>query len=653
MGKVRGRRAIKEKEKQEKRENESILGGDEVKIYNNDEDYNDNAEQSINEPNTFFGLVDNTELDYFKQAEATLNANVFENDEDRFNFVTSVLEESKGKELKLATNQICSKLFERLILSCNDAQLKQIFKDFNGHFKSLIHHKYSSHCVETLLVRVASLIEREILDPDISLNEEQYVSAENLFIMFLNEIEPFVNEMIKHQYASHTLRLVILILSGNELPSTTKRNSTLRSKKSKIARKMIDIKDNEDFNKSFQTPASFKVELGKIINKIKVNLDLKKAREYSIDKIASPVLQLLLQVEGLVDRDRPIWHLVFLPENHEKDQKEESYMEYLLSDPIGSHFLQHAVEFAKVKYSERLFNYYMKERVLKLIKRSKTGDFIILTLLRKLKQNEVRYILDQLIPELDSLFDLNIEIGITVIEASEKHGSYKKEAIISKIVEKIDESKDLLEYFLKLSTSTLGNSEHDDWPTMEERKRTEFLNKLISYDDEFLHKIIINLLDQLELGKFILMGKHSIFSRLIENILLNHEKLSIIERRRLLNLFIGKIPELSCNVYGSHIVDKLWVFSFKLNNYKERFAKELFDNKDIIKESAYGRLVWKNWAMEKYVRKRHDWNYLVKQEEFEIKKVEESQNPDLGNKKRKIEDGDGDRKQKIRGRNRK
>lgn len=680
MAKSRGRRNNKKEDKPVTKE--SFASDDETTQKSQNDQFQTEQTESTNanEPNTFFGLVDATELDYFKTAESTLNANVFENDEDRGNFVTSVLEESKGKELKLVTNQICSKLVERLILHCTDAQLKQLFKDFNGHYKSLIYHKYASHCIETLLVRVASLIEREMLHPEEIDMEEQYVSAENLFIMFLNEISGSINDMIKHQYASHTVRLTILILSGNQLPSSTMKNSTLRSKRSKIARKMIDIKDNEDFNKSFQTPTSFRDELAKFINTIRKTLDLKKAREYSIDKVASPVLQLLIQVEGLVDRERPIFHTVFLPADQPKDQKEESFMEYLLSDAIGSHFLQHCIEHTKTKYVERLFNFYMKDRVLKLVKRSKSGDFIIMALLKNLKQNEVKFILLQLIPEFNQLIDMNIEIGITIIEASEKFGNFKKEIIIEQLTEKIDASEDLLEYFLKLSTSTLGNSKDDDWPTLEERKRTEFLIKLISYDDGFLGKIVGNLLDQLAQDKFLLMCKHSVFSRLIETIMQQAERLTPIQKRRLLNLFADNIADLSMNVYASHIVDKLWNFTFKLKNYKERFANEMNEAKDKMKESNYGRLVWKNWGMEKYVRKRFDWDYMIKQEEFEWAKKQAELNPKpspkaaedqkndhknhnvkgFNDRKRRHEEGntatgeqkEDNKKQKIRGRGR-
>ena len=48
----------------------------------------------------------------------------------------------------------------------------------------------------------------------------------------------------------------------------------------------------------------------------------------------------------------------------------------------------------------------MKDRVLKLAKRSTTGVYIIQALLFKLKPVEVEYILDQIIPELAELISI-------------------------------------------------------------------------------------------------------------------------------------------------------------------------------------------------------------------------------------------------------
>lgn len=601
----------------------------------------------------FYGVLDREELEYFKQAESTLGMDTFESAEEKTQFVTSVIEEARGKELKLITSQICSKLMERLILECDDLQLKGLFKAFNGNFYGMACHKYASHVLETLLVRSAALVEKELLTPSFEAGDEEgevYGSMENLFLFMLNELKPHAKSLMSDQYGSHTLRLVILILASKMLPSSTQNNSNLRSKKSKIARKMIDIKDNDEFNKTYQTPESFKLELrelvsalyksftGEVASRSDINpAVITKFRELCVDKVASPVIQLIIQVEGIFDRDRSFWRLIFNT-NDEKDAKEESFVEYLLSDPVGSHFLQNVIGFGRRKYVERLYRLYMRDRVVKLAKRDTTGAFVVQALLLHLKSKDIKQILDDVVPELSMLLNSNIDFGTAIINASNGQESYLRDDVISQLLLKYypeeNKERNILESCLLLSSSTLGNT-RDDWPTAEERRRSIFLEQLIAYDQKFLDVTVESMLALPE-ERLLQMCYHGVFSHVVESVL-DPQRVAIIERRRLLNVLCKDAVNLACNAYGSHIMDKLWAFTAKLMLYKERIAGALVAEDEKVKNSTYGRQVWKNWQLEKYVRKRWDWKGLVKDQERELFPPSESGN-DSGNNRNNFND---------------
>lgn len=649
MAKQRGRR-----QQNAARERTSEGPVRDSEIDNTDEAYNhiDNG-ASEEVPNkefssVFYGLVDSDEIDYFKQAESTLNINAFDSDEERAGFVRSVLEEARGKELKLVTNQICSKLMERLVLFASPRQLKHIFHQFSNHFAALAHHKYSSHVLETLLVRSAALIEKELAAENEAESPEEEedniedaaianTTLEAMFIKMLAELSSHWFNMMLHQYASHVMRLIILILSGKELPSSTMANSILRSKKSKVARKMIDIKDNEDFNRAFQTPPSFKDELKRLITEISSRLDSESARSLAIHKIASPVLQLIIKVEGIFDRERLVWHLLFKNEKDGKDPKEEAFVEYLLSDSVGSHFLEAIIknDGARMKYIERLYKLYMKDRVLKLAKRSTTGVYIIQALLLKLKAGEIEHIMDQIIPELSQLISIsenqNIDLGKSIIEASASRFNYGKDDIVKQLFTKFapnynpeepdNTSTEFFENVLQLTGSTLGNT-RDDWPTAEERRKALFLEKLMEYDYSFVVCTWYNCM-AMSPERFLQMCFHGVFCHVVENALVvqpasvGESKDVNISRKKFLNIFMGQIADLACNAYGSHIVDKLWTFTILLPMYKDRIGSELMANSHKVKESTYGKLVWRNWSMELFTRKKYDWKSLVKKQQEE------------------------------------
>ncbi|QLL33479.1 hypothetical protein HG536_0E03900 [Torulaspora globosa] len=626
MGKVRGRKHLKKTQKDEFIAIEQQPDEHEAHGADNSED---------SDPKTFFGILDRDELEYFKQTEATLAMDAFESPEEKSHFVTRVFEEFQGKELKLVTSQICSKLVERVILNCNDDQLKAIFKACNGFFFNLACHKYASHVLETLFVRSAALVEKELLTP--SFDEAAmgdgnvHVTMENMFLFMLNELKSHLKAMIKQQYASHVLRILILVLSSKRLPNSTMNNSALRSKKSKIARKMIDIKDNEDFDKAYQTPESFKKELREMMSTLYKQFsgdaksrseisptEVTKFREYCVDKVASPVIQLIIQVEGIFDRDRSFWRLAFNT-SEEKDSKEESFVEYLLSDPVGSHFLQNVVMHARLKYVQRLYVLYMKDRIAKLAKRDSTAAFVLQALLETLKNKEVSEILDAVVPELSMLLNSNMDFGTSIINASIKQDNYLREKVIEQLIAKYypkeSSDKNILESCLLLNSSTLGNT-RDDWPTAEERRRSLFLEKIIDYDDKFLSATIESMLSLPE-ERLLQMCYHGVFSHVVEHVL-QPERVDTIKRKLLLNVLSKDVVNLACNAYGSHIMDKLWVFTAKLTLYKERIASALVGESEKVKNSVYGRQVWKNWKMELYVRKRWDWKREIKEQELEI-----------------------------------
>ena len=83
----------------------------------------------------------------------------------------------------------------------------------------------------------------------------------------------------------------------------------------------------------------------------------------------------------------------------------------------------------------------MKDRVLKLAKRSTTGVYIIQALLFKLKPVEVEYILDQIIPELAELISIaenqNLDLANKLIDASISRGNYRRDEIINQLFIKL------------------------------------------------------------------------------------------------------------------------------------------------------------------------------------------------------------------------
>jgi nucleolar protein 9 len=80
----------------------------------------------------FFGMLDEEEQAYFKRADQLLELNQFASAEERDMFLAGVWNECKDKELKVASSQSCSRLFEKLIQLYKPEQLKSVFTKFSG-----------------------------------------------------------------------------------------------------------------------------------------------------------------------------------------------------------------------------------------------------------------------------------------------------------------------------------------------------------------------------------------------------------------------------------------------------------------------------------------------------------------------------------------
>lgn len=108
---------------------------DEVRvIVDGDGDQHEHSQDAYTGPGDipFYGLLTEDEQEYFKRADSLLERNQFADAEERDLFLANVYKEAKGKELKIANSQSCSRLMERLILMSSPAQLKALFQKFNG-----------------------------------------------------------------------------------------------------------------------------------------------------------------------------------------------------------------------------------------------------------------------------------------------------------------------------------------------------------------------------------------------------------------------------------------------------------------------------------------------------------------------------------------
>lgn len=264
-----------------------------------------NAEPAETE---FFGMLAEEEQEYFRRSDELLEINDFPSADDRKLFVNNLYAEAKGKELKLASSQSCSRLMEKMIQLADTAQKKSLFQAFAGHFMSLVRHRFASHCCEALFLKSAGVVTQELskgFEPFVvdtegakGTGEENApeASMEELFLATLDELEEHLSYLLTDRFASHTLRVLLLVLSGRPLDDATARTLMKSKKKEKIS--VVGAAEADEMNKGTRTvPGSFGMAIQKIVEDSLASVDATSLRVLAKHPIGNPTLQLLLELD--------------------------------------------------------------------------------------------------------------------------------------------------------------------------------------------------------------------------------------------------------------------------------------------------------------------------------------------------------------------
>lgn len=504
---------------------------------------------------SFFGLLDRSELEYFKNAENVLATNAL-SAEEKEPFVESVFTEAKGKELKLATNQVCSKLVERMIQLSDDEQLQQLAQAFENFAVDVAYQKFSSHCLETLIKKAA-----------------QVHSCDSAVEKMARSLATNALDLMSDRYGSHVLATLVLTLSGE----SGKLDLNTRSKKSQLARKHTEIEEEDD---EVFLSIDVSPELKRVIRELIINfiaeLDQSTARKLALNQESSPVIQAIAVSEVELMSSYKLINLIL--------EDSSGFVSHCLSDPVGSHFI---------------------ETVIKILPAKRVAKFIERLPLAKLATSEneySRYIVQTILsqqcklPKARKLELINNELkdSITV---------NKNLAVVALSVDFEGVARNITKELSPTSIDLINNS------------NAALYEKLSNYAP-FVEKAVdaaISMDDK----DILSMGLDPTKSYVLQSLL--KPEIPLITRRKLINRLVAAVPTLAVNAYGSHIIDSLWDATYKLKFVRERIASELLKSAEQVKHSPYGKKVWKNFSMEKYTHRRHDWWQVVKDHEDKLR----------------------------------
>ncbi|RFU36225.1 hypothetical protein B7463_g143, partial [Scytalidium lignicola] len=594
----------------------------------------------------FYGNLEDEEQEYFRHSDELLELNDFPSDEERSLFLANVYREAEGKELKLACSQSCSRLMERLILLSNPDQKKKLFGKFSGNFLHLVQHRFASHCCETLFIQSAPIVTQDLTEevetepqPTDS-KDEIYVSMENLFLYTLNELEGHMPFLLTDRFASHTLRVLLVVLSGKPLEKGSTRSLLQSKKKEKIEINHFDA-DSAIFSLHQRSvPESFQFAIDKIISDTVATMDTSFIKILATHPTGNPSLQLLLELEltnSATKKNLPSQKTIIsalLPDDITSPESESAtFVNGIIYDPIGSRLLETIVAFAPGKLFKQIYRTTFKDRIAAL-SRNEIASYVVLRVLDRLSKEDLQEAVDSIIPQIPHLVSRSRTTVIKKLFERCQVRNVETEALTTAITEGYGSDPSTLvlkmaevdaDVLIRATSSSTGTSEAPIKPPPKAsaaQLHGSLLAQTMLSVPGSSSTLIQNSLLTLPASTLVAMALYTTTSRLIQTALTPTET-NLIFRRKFINAIVPPqapsyseeqdvILRLALSPSGAYVLDSLLAGTKQLFLFAERIAGRLATYENLLRDSYSGRIVWKNWMMDLYKRRRGDWIKKIK-----------------------------------------
>lgn len=513
---------------------------------------------------------------------------------------------------------------------------------YDAHmFASFIHlvsHRFASHCCEALFLRAAPAATEELLAPSFKDqmeanpqpdDDQVRVSMESLYLQTLSELEGNLGYLLTDKYASHVLRILLLVLSGEPIDTASTKHLLQSKRKEANSVAGAQLANVQSLDKKRSVPDSFSEALENIISDSVVGLDTEKLRALAMHPNGNPTLQLLLRLElshfgKQRAKDEASIIRTLLPDDPiTADSGSAAFIHSMVYDQVGSHLVERIIESAPGKMFKTLYSEYFKDK-LATHARNETAGYVVCRILERLGHDHLLEAHEILVPVVTSL----LQKGRTMVVRTLIERCTVRDIDTQAIAVQVDatwhgpegfEIRKLLK-FGKEGMATIPDTPVDSVQSSATDSSKEFfrrsaepikahfniLAQSMLLVPGSLSALVLDSLTVLDSGTLLNMSKDYIVSRTIQAALTSRNA-SMITTRKLIQQFYGHMGEMAVDTAASHVVDCVWEGTHGLAFIRERIAEELAENEGQLRESSCGRAVWKNWKMDLYKRRRQDW----------------------------------------------
>lgn len=447
---------------------------------------------------------------------------------------------------------------------------------------------------------------------------EAYTSMENHFLHTLNELEGNLGYLLTDQFASHTLRVLLLVLSGKSITDASSK-SLVKSKKSEDIGTTTAARRMNSAKQELRTvPGTFNDALSDLVAGLTAGLETTYLRALATHPTGNPVLQLLLEI-GVFQtgktqaRDPSSLLRTLIPDDPPEDGSDSAaFINGLLYDPVGSRLLESIIQFAPGHTFKALYKSLFFDRLGTLAKND-VACFPVIRILERLSKEKLELAIEQLCPKIPTLIERSRTSVIKTMIERCRIRAVDTGPIMAALQEAYGEEPSAA--VLKM----LGTNAPIDKGMAEERRK--------QLEDQDVSKVHGSLLAQsmLEMPgpmrEMILKGLIAMDALTLVRLAKDRSATHVLQlsltcsnqdptsqfRRTIIQRLAPHAIDLALDTAASHVVDTIYDASKDLRYPREQFAVELSKGESLLRQIPSGKAVWRNWQMDVYKRRRNAW----------------------------------------------
>ncbi|KAI8067451.1 armadillo-type protein [Gongronella butleri] len=585
-----------------------------------------------------YGEVEENLVAYFKGIETKLDDQDFDSPEDQRLFVENVYSEVEGNELRLATNYSCSLILEKLLKISDHFQLRVFLDKLAGQTIPLFAHRFASHVCQTLLTLAALVVDQEVAENVSSERAKpgELPSMQQLVLDMAQDVRPMIGGLITQQFASHVVRVMLFVLSGKRVDETAGQGKgKLRTKKSSQYKtsKNDSLASAKD-RKPLRVPKEFNTMFRDLTHDLAIGSSESVIRSLSGHKVASPVLQLLLEMQGKDEQgkevqtvllDRLLWGIVTDPKPTDESvvSNRNSWFQTLVRDTVASHLLEVVVKVAPDQVYDALYKTYFAGKM-ERFGMNPVANFVVQHLVTNVRTPaQLKAMISEMSPSAFKNLIVGNKYGVvrSFVEAAANIDACQKQ-VVDTLIQALDlaaddHKKDTIDCLMRLRTWEGWNAmTHDEKNNLRQfHIQGSLIVQAIMKMPADQNTIVINSFLSLPRQVALRWCYTPVGSRAYQAIVASDHVSEKIKKKILKDL-LGDYVSLSKDKFGSHIVEACW--SVADINMKEKIAQELVKYEHDLSEHHLGKCILWTCKIDLYKRRHDDW--VEKEKGIERKK---------------------------------